>query len=394
MLRSPLENLVLKAKLLDMGEPKAILALSLDPPDLGNLERTILLLKETGALLNNSNEQQIFNGDLTDLGRVMANLPLNIHVSKLIMLGHAFSVLKDTIIIAACLTVKDMFNNPFQQKLLAYNVRLNWADNSCSDCIAFMNVYRVWIAEKANRRLRSDIEEKQWASRHFVQIRVLREVKALVTELTKRLENLGIRESAGVNKVVWGKDERPFVLKIAIAGAFYPNYFTKNTMEQQMKEHAGVKLLGGLDPAKTIYLQGWPLKQPGLLYARSIQKIFKDNLKMATGNIKVCFDSSSRVYVQFVQEGREKQLNNTRKISPYVYKAIRIRQCNIPIEIPILNEDIAMQRADEMNLNRKTFFDSESLIKDTLRPHLPGLREARIPLVMQNVRIPNEILIK
>jgi hypothetical protein len=33
-----------------MGEPKTLLALSLDPPDLTNLENTILLLKEVSLL--------------------------------------------------------------------------------------------------------------------------------------------------------------------------------------------------------------------------------------------------------------------------------------------------------------------------------------------------------
>lgn len=46
MLRCPLERIVLQAKLLDMGPPKAVLAYALDPPNLTNIERTILILKE------------------------------------------------------------------------------------------------------------------------------------------------------------------------------------------------------------------------------------------------------------------------------------------------------------------------------------------------------------
>ncbi|KAK9299728.1 hypothetical protein QLX08_007354 [Tetragonisca angustula] len=389
ILRAPLENVVLKSKLLDMGEPKAILALSLDPPDLRNLEKTILLLKETGALLNKINEIQPFDGELTDLGQVMANLPLNIHLSKLIMLGHVFSVLKDTIIIAASLSVKDMFSNPFQQKLLAYNVKLSWAANSCSDCIAFMNVYKVWITEKANRRLNSDAEEKNWASRNFVQIRVLREVKALITELTYRLRKLGIQESAGINKVVWSEEERPFVLKIVIAGAFYPNYFIKNTfdMENEFNERMGIKLLGGLDPSRTVYLSGWPSKQPGLLYARRIQDIFKQNLT-SVGRVIVSFNDSSRVYIQFVEEKFEKQNQNTKQISPFVYKAIKMRQSNIPIEVPLLNDDMALRRADEMNLYKQHFLTPTVVIKDNVKPELPSLRVSRIPLIIRNIESP------
>lgn len=46
MLRGPLERVVLLSKLLDMGQPKAILGLAIDPPDLGALETSILSLKE------------------------------------------------------------------------------------------------------------------------------------------------------------------------------------------------------------------------------------------------------------------------------------------------------------------------------------------------------------
>jgi hypothetical protein len=38
------------------------------------------------------------DGDLTILGRIMAQLPVDIHISKMIALGHVFGVLEDCII--------------------------------------------------------------------------------------------------------------------------------------------------------------------------------------------------------------------------------------------------------------------------------------------------------
>lgn len=40
----------------------------------------------------------ISDGDMTFLGKVMALMPLDVHLSKLIVLGYMFSVLQDTII--------------------------------------------------------------------------------------------------------------------------------------------------------------------------------------------------------------------------------------------------------------------------------------------------------
>lgn len=42
---------VLKLKKLDIGEPKALLATALSPPSVGDIERTIVQLKEVGLLL-------------------------------------------------------------------------------------------------------------------------------------------------------------------------------------------------------------------------------------------------------------------------------------------------------------------------------------------------------
>jgi len=49
--RCPLETTVLKIKKFDMGGPKALLATALSPPSIGDIERSILQLKEVGILL-------------------------------------------------------------------------------------------------------------------------------------------------------------------------------------------------------------------------------------------------------------------------------------------------------------------------------------------------------
>lgn len=93
---------MLNAKSFDMGEPKAILGLALDPPDLSDIERTILMLMEVGALAPKYNKRGIISsqdGDLTYVGKVIASLPMDVHLGKLIVLGHVFGCLEDCIII-------------------------------------------------------------------------------------------------------------------------------------------------------------------------------------------------------------------------------------------------------------------------------------------------------
>uniref|UniRef100_A0A4W3JI39 ATP-dependent RNA helicase TDRD9 n=1 Tax=Callorhinchus milii TaxID=7868 RepID=A0A4W3JI39_CALMI len=110
MQRCPLGSTVLKTKLLDMGEPRALLASALSPPNLRDIERTVVLLKEVGALSIGIKEiENPYDGDLTFLGRVLAHLPVNLQLGKLVVLGHVFGCLEECLIIAAALSLKNIF---------------------------------------------------------------------------------------------------------------------------------------------------------------------------------------------------------------------------------------------------------------------------------------------
>lgn len=100
MLRIPLENVVLKAKILNMGAPHTILGLALTPPNLSDIHNTIMILKELGGLYKTVNGQYMeFDGDLSFIGRVMSALPLDIRISRLIIFGYMFSVFEECLII-------------------------------------------------------------------------------------------------------------------------------------------------------------------------------------------------------------------------------------------------------------------------------------------------------
>ena len=91
ILRCPLEKAVLCTKLLDCGEPVSLLALVMDPPQLDNIVRTMMMLKEMGALkITTDGRVTPLDGDLTFLGRVVSRLPIDVHFGKLIMLGITF----------------------------------------------------------------------------------------------------------------------------------------------------------------------------------------------------------------------------------------------------------------------------------------------------------------
>ncbi|NXB90395.1 TDRD9 helicase, partial [Vidua chalybeata] len=117
----PLGATVLKLKKLDMGEPKALLATALSPPSAGDIERTIVQLKELGALTTCvQTEENLHDGELTFLGTVLTQLPVDLHLGKLIVLGHVFGCLEECLIIAAALSSRNFFAVPFKKHVDAY----------------------------------------------------------------------------------------------------------------------------------------------------------------------------------------------------------------------------------------------------------------------------------
>ncbi|TRZ05345.1 hypothetical protein HGM15179_021762, partial [Zosterops borbonicus] len=144
MLHCPLGSAVLKLKKLDIGEPKALLATALSPPSAGDIERTMIQLKELGALTTCvQTEENLQDGELTFLGMVLTQLPVELHLGKLIVLGHVFGCLEECLIIAAALSLRNFFAIPFKKHVDAYRKKMVFAGNSRSDCIAILNAFRV-----------------------------------------------------------------------------------------------------------------------------------------------------------------------------------------------------------------------------------------------------------
>ncbi|XP_044578362.1 probable ATP-dependent RNA helicase spindle-E [Cotesia glomerata] len=381
IVKAPLEQVVLRSKIIDLGPPKAILALALDPPDLSNLQRTILLLKESGGLISFDGDEDL-DGELTDLGRIMACLPIDIHIGKMIALGHMFSVLREAIIIGASMAVKNMFSSPFQLKLKSYDAKLMWSQYTNSDAISFLHAYNVWMREKSSGRIKTDREEKEWARTSCLQIRVLREIDATVKDITQRLAKIGIKETYGSGKVDLDGEQRYFVLKIVIAGGFYPHYFITHSPHDETSK---MKLIGGFDPLKTVYLQGWPFDQSSVLYAKRFQQVFENCSSYGPESIKVNFDNSNRIYVTFSKVERDESEDVNKRLEQIplpVYRAIKMRSVGPQIEIPVLKPEDSTALIEKLNIPKQKpmdIFSNEQEVTELpssgARPVLPKLDE-------------------
>lgn len=102
LVTSPLENVILKTKQLNLGSPEEVLALALDKPYLDEIHNAVLRLKEMGAMLMTINgKTTVRDGDITYIGEIMSRLPIDVKLSKMIALGFCFGVMEESIIIGS-----------------------------------------------------------------------------------------------------------------------------------------------------------------------------------------------------------------------------------------------------------------------------------------------------
>ena len=302
MQRVPLTKVVLDVKMVDMGSPKELLALAMDPPDVLSLHKTILSLKEMGALLTTvEGRQSRDDGDLTVLGEIVARLPVDVKLGKLIVFGHIFGVLEESIVIASGLNGKSIFTAPFDKRVQAYKNKLYWADRTFSDCFAILLAFQTWDKQKRrglfNMKAGVEDREKQFCEQSFLQKNVLVEMKMQVEEITKCLGMMDIKPLQIQDPVKWDDETKFLVLRLIMFGAFYPNYFTRQSNNEV--EQMANKTLMGKDPKNTVYLQGMDEDQArfGDLYSGQIKRIFKDCTK-EEDRVKLTF-IGRKIYVEF-----------------------------------------------------------------------------------------------
>ncbi|KAF7662633.1 hypothetical protein LDENG_00231020, partial [Lucifuga dentata] len=319
MLLAPLSSIMLKVKLLDMGDPRTLLSTALSPPNLSDIVRTVLQLKEMGALSakcdgKGHNE----DGELTFLGRVLAHLPMDLYLGKMIVLGHVFGCLDECLIIAACHSLKSFFAIPSMQQLAGHRSKLTFAHGTQSDSITFVNAFKAWYSFKKKGQLRHPKDEFEWGKENFIQIKRIREVAELYEDLKKRVSRFNMHVQNTPPLEYTSLHRQRFILQVVIAGAYYPNYFIQGNLDEEQASRE----LWGYNPKTTVMVRNLP--PYSFLYYRQLQALFR-----RCGQVKTISFDSSRAYVEFYNTPHEYG------VLPEASLALLLAHPSIPLQLSV-----------------------------------------------------------
>ncbi|CAG5083323.1 Oidioi.mRNA.OKI2018_I69.PAR.g10347.t1.cds [Oikopleura dioica] len=210
ILRTPLHSVALTIKLLRLGSIADFLSKALEVPSLDVVIEAEHTLKELNALDK--------NGEMTPLGRILARLPLEPRLGKMLILGAAFGIgdCMTTIAAASC------FNEPFQieGKRMPGKHR-QYAGDRFSDHVALLCLFDDWnrIREGGPDR------EQSWCDAKQINMSTMRCTWEAKRQLMEILFNFGFPEESLVPKGITNsqEDERLDAAITLLALALAPN---------------------------------------------------------------------------------------------------------------------------------------------------------------------------
>ncbi|KAI3384930.1 hypothetical protein SNEBB_000119 [Seison nebaliae] len=162
--RTNLGNVVLLLKSLGIND-----LLHFDFMDMPSNDALIMALEQLYALgaLNHK-------GELTKLGRRMAEFPLDPQLSKMLLASEKYNCTKESLTICAMLNVNStIFYRPKDKPTKMENVKMNFCDKT-GDHLTLMNIYDQWAESNFS---------SQWCLDNFIQCRSMKRARDIRDQL-------------------------------------------------------------------------------------------------------------------------------------------------------------------------------------------------------------------
>ncbi|CAN0896834.1 Pre-mRNA-splicing factor ATP-dependent RNA helicase DEAH1 [Linum grandiflorum] len=171
----------------------------MDPPPSEALLKALELLFALSALNK--------HGELTKVGRRMAEFPLDPMLSKMIVASDKYKCSDEIISIAAMLSVgNSIFYRPKDKQVHADNARLNFHTGNVGDHIALLKVYNSWKETNFST---------QWCYENYIQVRSMKRARDIRDQLEGLLERVEIDITACPNDLD--------AIKKSITSGFFPH---------------------------------------------------------------------------------------------------------------------------------------------------------------------------
>lgn len=227
--RSNLANVILLLKSLNIEDLSTFKFM--DPPPEENMANSMYQLWMLGALNN--------QGELTKLGRDMANFPLDPTMSKMVIESIDDKCSNEVLIIVSMLSGPNVFYRPEGREEESDEARERLYDPDFdSDHLTLLNVYKQWQGAK---------ESSNWCSERFINYKSMVKVRDVVDQLKHVMKTHKYKLSSSNDK---------YVIKRCIC----KSYFHQAAMLRNLKEYQNLRtgMPCHLHPTSALYIGNSP----------------------------------------------------------------------------------------------------------------------------------------
>ncbi|WP_255949134.1 ATP-dependent RNA helicase HrpA [Streptomyces odontomachi] len=183
ILRTNLASVILQMTAAGLGDIEKFPFI--DPPDHRNIRDGVQLLQELGAL---DPDQKDARKRLTDMGRRLAQLPVDPRLARMVIEADRNGCLHEVMVIAAALSIQDPRERPADKQAQADQQHARFKDET-SDFLAYLNLWR-YLREQ--QKARSSSSFRRMCKAEYLNFLRVREWQDIYTQLRAVARQMGL----------------------------------------------------------------------------------------------------------------------------------------------------------------------------------------------------------
>ncbi len=254
ILRTNLAAVILQMRGLGLGEIEDFPFI--DPPDSRYINDGYKLLLELGAV---DKQRQ-----LTDLGRRLAQLPVDPRIARILVQAEREGCLSEALVIGAVLSIQDPRERPLEAAQAADQAQAEFRDER-SDFVGYL---KLWQAYQEQAKQLSGRKLSQWCRERFLSPARMREWGDIHRQLTELVKGMGLR--ANTEPAEYAPLHR------ALLSGFLSNVATKGEASEYLGPR-GIKLHifpgSGVFKSRPKWIVAAELVETQRLYARDVAQV-------------------------------------------------------------------------------------------------------------------------
>ena len=393
ILRSNLAEVILRMIALNLGDVSDFPFI--DRPAVKNVQDGFNLLKELGAIKqsNKADSRSANPYMLTARGKLMAAIPLDPRLSRILIQARKEGCLNEIAVITAALSIQDPRERPAEEAETADRIHARFNDPS-SDFITLLNLWRNF--DQTRERVKSGNQLKKYCKAHFLSYKRMREWRDIHFQIGNILLENGfeINYDAGLNPE--GKYE---AIHRSMLSGFLSNIALKkekNIFQAARGKQVMIFPGSGLFNRAKDWIVAAELVETSRLFARTVAHIDSNWLEQAGKDLcrhtylhprwdkkrgRVVASEQVSLFGLIIVSGRTVSYG---RIHPEEASDIFIRQALIPGEVsqPLSFLEHNLKLVDEVRdledrLRRRDLLVSEAEMVEFYRQRIGGISDIR-----------------